>query len=35
MSAFRYRILVVDDDESVATMAKAVLESRGYEVLCD
>jgi CheY-like chemotaxis protein len=34
MSAFRYRILVVDDDESVATMAKAVLESRGYEVLC-
>jgi CheY-like chemotaxis protein len=34
MSPFRYRILVVDDDESIATMAKAILESQGYEVLC-
>jgi CheY-like chemotaxis protein len=34
MSPFRYRILVVDDDESIATMAKAILESQGYEVHC-
>jgi CheY-like chemotaxis protein len=34
MSPFRYRILVVDDDESICTRAKAILESQGYEVLC-
>ncbi len=34
MSPFRYRILVVDDDESIGTTAKAILESQGYEVLC-
>jgi CheY-like chemotaxis protein len=34
MSPFRYRILVVDDDESVCTLAKAILESQGYEVQC-
>ena len=34
MSAFRYRILVVDDDEGIRTMAKAILESQGYEVQC-
>jgi CheY-like chemotaxis protein len=32
--AFRYRILVVDDEESLRTMAKTILESQGYEVLC-
>jgi CheY-like chemotaxis protein len=34
MSAFRYRILVVDDDGRICTMAKAILESQGYEVQC-
>jgi CheY-like chemotaxis protein len=34
MSPFRYRILVVDDDGSICTMAKAILESQGYEVQC-
>ena len=34
MSPFRYRILVVDDDVNIGTMAKAILESQGYEVLC-
>ena len=34
MSPFRYRILVVDDDESISRMAKAILESQGYEVKC-
>jgi len=34
MSPFRYRILVVDDDVTIGTTAKAILESQGYEVLC-
>lgn len=34
MSPFRYRVLVVDDDESISRMAKAILESQGYEVHC-
>jgi CheY-like chemotaxis protein len=34
MSSSRYRILVVDADQSIGAMAKAILESRGYEVLC-
>jgi CheY-like chemotaxis protein len=34
MGAFRYRILVVEDDANLATMAKAILESQGYEVHC-
>ena len=34
MGSFRYRILVVDDDESVSTMAKDMLESQGYEIHC-
>jgi CheY-like chemotaxis protein len=34
MTAFRHRILVVDDDGSICAMAKAILESQGYEVLC-
>jgi CheY-like chemotaxis protein len=34
MSPFRYRILVVDDDESISSMAKDMLESQGYEVHC-
>jgi CheY-like chemotaxis protein len=34
MSPFRYRILVVDDDGSICTMDKAILESQGYEVKC-
>jgi len=32
MGAFRYRILVVDDDDGLAAMAKAILEQQGYEV---
>jgi CheY-like chemotaxis protein len=31
---FRYRILFVDDEERLRDMAKAVLESHGYEVVC-
>jgi CheY-like chemotaxis protein len=34
MSSFRYRILVVDDEKNILTVAKAILESQGYEVLC-
>jgi CheY-like chemotaxis protein len=30
----RYRILVVDDDERISAMAKAILELQGYEVHC-
>jgi len=32
MSSFRYRILVVDDEKNILTVAKAILESQGYEV---
>jgi CheY-like chemotaxis protein len=32
MGAFCYRILVVDDDDNLAAMAKAILEQQGYEV---
>ena len=31
---FKYRILFVDDDERLRELAKAILESHGYEVLC-
>jgi CheY-like chemotaxis protein len=34
MSPFRYRILVVDDEETIRTAAKTILQSQGYEVLC-
>jgi CheY-like chemotaxis protein len=34
MSSFRYRILVVDDEKSIRTIARTILESQGYEVLC-
>ena len=34
MGPFRYRILVVDDDEDISAMARAILESQGYEVHC-
>jgi DNA-binding response OmpR family regulator len=32
--AFSYRILFVDDEERLREMAKAILESQGYEVMC-
>jgi len=31
---FKYRILFVDDEERLRDLAKAILESQGYEVLC-
>jgi CheY-like chemotaxis protein len=31
---FKYRILFVDDEERLRDLAKAILESHGYEVLC-
>jgi CheY-like chemotaxis protein len=34
MGSFRYRILVVDNDDKIAAMAKAILELQGYEVHC-
>ena len=34
MGAFRYRILVVDDEKNIRTVARTILESQGYEVLC-
>jgi CheY-like chemotaxis protein len=34
MIPFRYRILVLDDDGGICTMANAILESQGYEVHC-
>jgi len=34
MSPFSYRILVVDDEKSLRTMATTILRSQGYEVLC-
>jgi CheY-like chemotaxis protein len=34
MSPFSYRILVVDDDERIRTVAHALLEAQGYKVLC-
>jgi CheY-like chemotaxis protein len=33
-NTFRYRILVVDDEESIRTVAEAILKSQGYEVRC-
>ena len=33
-NTFHYRILVVDDEESIRTAAEAILKSQGYEVLC-
>jgi len=33
-NSFRYRILVVDDEENLRNMARAILESQGYEVMC-
>ena len=32
MGPFRYRILMVDDDDKLAAIAKAILEMQGYEV---
>jgi CheY-like chemotaxis protein len=32
--SFRYRILIVDDEPSLCTVGKMVLEAQGYEVLC-
>lgn len=34
MVSFTYRILFVDDEERLREMARAILESQGYEVLC-
>ncbi len=34
MSSFRYRILVVDDEKNLRTVARETLQSQGYEVLC-
>ena len=34
MSSFRYRILVVEDEKNLRTVARTILESQGYEVLC-
>ena len=33
-SAFRYRILIVDDEAAVREVGKLLLESQGYECLC-
>jgi CheY-like chemotaxis protein len=33
-ASFRYRILFVDDDEKIRTMAHALLAAQGYKVLC-
>jgi PleD family two-component response regulator len=33
INPFPYRILVVDDDPSIREVARAILESQGYEVL--
>ncbi len=33
-NTFRYRILVVDDEENIRKMAMEVLQSQGYEVRC-
>ncbi len=32
--AFRYRVLIVDDEESLRVLGKSILESQGYEVHC-
>jgi CheY-like chemotaxis protein len=34
LDPFPYRVLMVDDDEVICRLGKAVLESQGYEVLC-
>ena len=34
MSPFSYRILVVDDEKTLRTIAATILKSQGYEVLC-
>jgi CheY-like chemotaxis protein len=34
VTPFRYRILLVDDDERIRTTAHALLEAQGYVVLC-
>ncbi|HEV2645559.1 MAG TPA: response regulator [Acidobacteriaceae bacterium] len=33
-TSFRYRILIVDDEEDLRQVGKALLEAQGYEVLC-
>jgi CheY-like chemotaxis protein len=33
-SSFPYRILVVEDEPSLRTLATSLLQSKGYEVLC-
>jgi CheY-like chemotaxis protein len=32
--SFKYRILFVDDEERLRVLAKAILESQGYDVIC-
>jgi CheY-like chemotaxis protein len=32
--AFRYRVLIVDDEPSLRALGKCILESQGYEVHC-
>lgn len=31
---FRYRVLIVDDEASLRSLGKSILESQGYEVQC-
>jgi CheY-like chemotaxis protein len=31
---FRYRVLIVDDEEALRQLGKAILETQGYEVHC-
>ncbi len=33
-SSFRYRVLIVDDEQHLRELGRLVLESQGYEVLC-
>ena len=33
-STFPYRVLIVDDEERLRELGRAILESRGYQVLC-
>lgn len=34
MSGFKFRLLVVDDEEAIRTLSTAILESEGFEVRC-
>ena len=33
-STFRYRVLIVDDEQRLRELGRLILESQGYEVLC-